>query len=100
MEICNCECECRDATTIRIQGHSLCDSCRDFFVDNNEDHICSKIADGKTCHICQEDIRWIAVFEKSSNKCIGSCDCGEYTWLCEDEESDWGYSYTPPDIDL
>lgn len=95
---CECAgCDCDSLATCRDnQGIPVCDVCQDYFTGSGGEVICGRMFDGKSCHICGEEVRWggvVAGNGSAFNYAPGSCACGELVWL-DEEKGYWGnYSY-------
>lgn len=93
---CHCDCGC-DATATQTEsdgGTRVCDQCASYFVDQDGTVLCSRVADGETCHTCGERIRWGGILTGRAGDCrYGDCGCGEDAWSETECGGDWRLGY-------
>lgn len=92
---CQCDCQCGAAATTTDEGVQLCEACATYMVDDAGDTVCSRVADGRTCHVCREVIQWGTIQTGQPgepNQRLGECGCG-WCWSETEHGGDWRLGY-------
>ena len=95
---CKCQCGCDEPATLRDQGVPVCDTCSDYYLDDNDGSvICARLQGRATCRHCDQIINWGRIQTGGpgvSNWIVGRCGCRE--WRQTDRGGDWQISEHDP----